>query len=66
MRVTVNGVASDVEESETVATLVAVHGGAHLRVAVAVNGEVVPRSKWETTRLATGDDVEVLAPTAGG
>ena len=36
------------------------------RVAVARNGEVVPRSAWETTRLADGDAVEVLAPVAGG
>jgi sulfur carrier protein len=36
------------------------------RVAVALNGEVVPRSRWETTDLAAGDSLEVLAPTAGG
>jgi sulfur carrier protein len=49
-----------------VAALVAVRIGEHRRVAVAVNGEVVPRSRWETTGLTPGDAVEVLAPTAGG
>jgi sulfur carrier protein len=63
---TVNGVVIEVGTSATVATVVAGHGGGHRRVAAAVNGEVVPRSRWETTELAAGDAVEVLAPTAGG
>ncbi len=66
MQVTVNGVATDVAETTTVAALVAARGGEERRVAVAVNGEVVPRSRWETTGLTPGDSIEVLAPTAGG
>jgi sulfur carrier protein len=49
-----------------VATLVEERNAGHRRVAVAVNGGVVPRSTWETSALAPGDAVEVLAPTAGG
>jgi sulfur carrier protein len=66
MQVTVNGVPTDVPDTTTVATLVAERSGGHRRVAVAVNGGVVPRSAWETSALAPGDTVEVLAPTAGG
>jgi thiazole synthase len=33
---------------------------------VAVDGEVVPRSEWERTRLAEGQNVEVLAAIQGG
>lgn len=66
MRVTVNGVPTDVEKTATVGSLVAARGGEHRRVAVAVNGEVVPRSRWETTGLGPGDSIEVLVPTAGG
>jgi sulfur carrier protein len=66
VQVTLNGVPADLEQTATVASLVAARGGEHRRVAVAVNGEVVPRSRWETTRLATGDSIEVLVPTAGG
>lgn len=66
MQVTVNGQETDVAGSATVAALVAVRTAGHRRVAVAVNGEVVPRSRWETTGLNPGDAVEVLAPTAGG
>lgn len=66
MQVTVNGVPTDVPDTATVATLVAERRAGHQRVAVAVNGGVVPRSRWETSALAPGDAVEVLAPTAGG
>jgi sulfur carrier protein len=66
MRVTVNGADADVAEDATVTTLVAERSGGHDRVAVALNGDVVPRSSWPTTRLSPGDTLEVLAPTAGG
>jgi sulfur carrier protein len=35
-------------------------------VAVAVNGEVVPRGGWAGARLADGDTVEVLTAVQGG
>jgi sulfur carrier protein len=35
-------------------------------VAAAVNGDVVRRSAWETTRLADGDQVEVVTAVQGG
>ncbi len=66
MQVTVNGVPSDVEEGATLAVLVSARTDARRHVAVALNGEVVPRSAWEATRLAAGDSVEVLVPVAGG
>ena len=66
MKVTVNGVPDDVDEGMTVAQLVAGRADDRRRIAVACNGEVVPRSAWETTRLSDGDAVEVLAPVAGG
>lgn len=66
MRVTVNGVPAQLAEDVTVADLVAERAGGHDRVAVARNGDVVPRSSWTQTRLLDGDALEVLAPTAGG
>jgi len=35
-------------------------------VAVAVDGEVVPRGEWQTTSLAQGARVEVLQAVQGG
>ena len=70
MQVTVNGEATDLAADSTVADLVAAPlartAAGHDRVAVARNGDVVPRSSWAATRLTPGDAVEVLAPTAGG
>ena len=66
VQVTVNGVATVLADDSTVAELVAERGKGHDRIAVARNGDVVPRSGWASTRLSPGDDLEVLAPTAGG
>lgn len=35
-------------------------------VAVAVNGEVVPKAVWKETSLSESDQVEVLAAIGGG
>ena len=35
-------------------------------VAVAVNGTVVPRSRWESVTVQDGDDIEIVAPAPGG
>jgi len=63
---TVNGAPAELAAGSTVAGLVAQRSGGHDRVAVALNGDVVPRSSWPTTELSPGDVLEVLAPTAGG
>lgn len=66
MHVTINGVATDVADGDTVAAVVTARTGQHDRVAVALNGAVVPRSAWDGTALAAGDLIEVLTPVAGG
>jgi sulfur carrier protein len=66
VQVTVNGAPADLAEEATVADLVAARSSGHDRVAVALNGDVVPRSSWPATRLSAGDVLEILAPTAGG
>jgi sulfur carrier protein len=66
VELTVNGEAAELADGATVADLVAQRALGHDRVAVARNGDVVPRSGWAQTPLAPGDAVEVLAPTAGG
>lgn len=66
MRITVNGVATEVPSALTVAELVAQRVPDARRVAVAVNAGVVPRSAWSTTELADGDSAELLNAVAGG
>jgi sulfur carrier protein len=66
MRITVNGTATDLPDGASVGDLVRERVDDRRRVAVARNGEVVPRAEWDVTRLADSDTVEVLAPVAGG
>jgi len=66
VRITVNGVATEVPSALTVAELVAQRVPDARRVAVAVNAGVVPRSAWSTTELADGDSAELLNAVAGG
>jgi sulfur carrier protein len=66
--ITVNGQPRDVPAGTPVADVVSeLVGSPDARgVAVAVNGEVVPRTAWATTSVAAGDRVEVLTATQGG
>ncbi|HEV2997723.1 MAG TPA: sulfur carrier protein ThiS [Solirubrobacteraceae bacterium] len=63
-----NGRPSDVPPGETLAAVLARLGlSLDARgVAIAVDDEVVPRSRWETHTLADGARVEVLTAIQGG
>jgi sulfur carrier protein len=64
----VNGAPAPLPSPPTVGALVAVMAGSvgGRGIAVAVNGEVVPRSAWDDTGLEPGDRVEVLTAAQGG
>ncbi|MGO8687222.1 MAG: sulfur carrier protein ThiS [Candidatus Dormibacteria bacterium] len=66
MEVLVNGASRRLPAGTTVAELVGTLGRSPRGLAVAVNQEVVVRSRWTTTRLGEGDRVEVLAAAQGG
>jgi sulfur carrier protein len=64
----VNGTPTTDRDGATLAELLAALGveSRARGVAVAVNGEVVPRSAWEDRRVADGDRVEALTAMQGG
>jgi sulfur carrier protein len=64
--VTVNGTADDLPAGTSVDDLVASLGRGRSGIAVAVNDEVVPRSRWPVVGLADGDRVEILTAAQGG
>jgi sulfur carrier protein len=66
MRVTVNGERRAVPGPITVADLVSEVTGQTRGIAVAVNGDVVPRTVWTERALADGDAVEILTAVQGG
>jgi sulfur carrier protein len=68
VKVELNGHGVEVREGATVADLVeqASAAAGTKGVAVAVDGEVVPRSAWAATQVAAGQRVEVLEAMQGG
>jgi len=66
--VTVNGDARELPDGATVASVVASLPNAPegRGVAVAVEGEVVPRARWPRTELHDGANVEVVVAVQGG
>ena len=67
MNVSVNGVERELAAGTTVADVVRSLVEAPERgVAVALDGVVVPRSRWQATSLGEGQAVEVLRAVQGG
>ena len=68
MRIELNGALRELPEGATLDAAVAASGAGEggRGVAVALDGEVVPRSEWEGTVLREGQAVEVLAAIQGG
>jgi sulfur carrier protein len=64
--VELNGEPTDVAGAVTVADLVERMVESPKGVAVAVNGDIVPRSAWGDTGVAGGDRVEILSAAQGG
>jgi thiamine biosynthesis protein ThiS len=66
MRVLVNGDWNEIEEGETLESLLVRLGLDRRRVAVEHNLEIVPRSRYGGTRLADGDSLEIVHFVGGG
>jgi len=68
LNVTINGDRRELPAGATVASVVASLPNAPegRGVAVAVEGEVVPRAEWSSTALSEGARVEVVVAVQGG
>ena len=66
--VTVNGKLVSLPDGATVLDVVAASGasGDGRGVAVALDGQVVPRGEWASTLLGEGREIEVLHAVQGG
>ena len=64
----VNGEERPVPPDGSISTLLRAMGldPAQRGVAVAVNGEVIPRQEWDSWWLAAGDSVELVGAVQGG
>jgi len=68
MIVVLNGEERELRDGARLADAISAAGAPEDRrgVAVAVDGEVVPRSEWEFKKVADGARVEVLQAVQGG
>jgi sulfur carrier protein len=66
VEVVINGRRHQVTEEMSLAQAVSLLTTAATGVAAAVNGEVVRRPVWDSTRLTAGDQVEVITAVQGG
>ena len=66
MTITVNGTAMEIGDGLSVEGLLAHLGVRREFMAVAVNREVTPRSRYGEITLHEGDRVEIVRPMGGG
>ena len=66
MDIQLNGEPRQTEVDTTIARLLADEGLAERRVAVEVNGEIIPRSQHPTRLLHEADRVEIVHALGGG
>ena len=66
MDIELNGQRKHVDAGASIRALLESEGLAERRVAVEVNGEIIPRSLHATHALAAGDRVEIVHALGGG
>ena len=65
MRVIINGEAREITASRVDALLSELeYEGTHF--AIALNFDVLPKSRWAETALKSGDEIEIITPRQGG
>lgn len=66
MKITLNGEARQVPDNCTAARLIEELGLGGRRIAMEVNQEIVPRSRYAEQTLQAGDKVEIVHAIGGG
>jgi len=65
MRVIVNGEQREISSHSVDALLAELeYQGTHF--AIALNYDVVPKSRWAETQIQAGDEIEIITPRQGG
>ena len=65
MRVIINGEAREIASTRVDALLGELdYEGTHF--AIAVNYDVLPKSRWAETAINSGDEIEIITPRQGG
>lgn len=66
MNITINGESKQFTDIQTVSDMLAQLGYQNQRLAVELNGEIVPKSQHGTTAIKNGDTLELVVAVGGG
>lgn len=66
MNVTINGESHPLTTEATLQDLLGTLGLTEGRIAVELNAEIVPRSRYQETPLSDGDKIEIVHAIGGG
>ena len=66
MQIKINGESETIEETLTIAELVAGKGLVPERIVVEHNLEIVPKDKWRDVILSNEDSLEIISFVGGG
>ena len=66
IELTINGVAKQFPQPLNVVQLVVALELTSKRIAIERNGEIVPRSQFDTVMLISGDQLEIVVAVGGG
>lgn len=66
MNITINGEPRQFSDIQTVSDLLIQLGHQNQRLAVELNGEIVPKSQHGTTEIKNGDTLELVVAVGGG
>ncbi len=66
VKITVNGEIYSVKNETTLIEVVRDRGFDEKRIAVEINGEIVPKASYSETLLKEGDSLEVVSFVGGG
>ncbi len=66
IQLSVNNTLTDMPDNTLLSDAIVAWGFADSKIAVAVNGEFVPRSSYNEYCLQAGDEVDIVKPVGGG
>ena len=67
MTISLNNQTQEIEAQTVLSELVFLHVGEKQKgIAVAINGQVIPKTSWEQTLVSENDDILIIKATQGG
>lgn len=66
MNITLNGQSKALANTDTVGSLIVELGYQNKRIAVELNGDIVPKSQHASTPIKEGDTIEIVVAVGGG